>query len=185
MSGEDLVRFGSPTLAGLKTGSLMSCPYDSKSETLAQIRLLNNILVPKGLCLYPLKFGKLRVLVYLFRPKMLEKDLNNEKAMEILKKAGYTSMNYSMCMMELIKRLKNFEKTSFPHEIGLFLSYPPEDVEGFIENKAKDYKIIGTWKVYGDEVMAKKKFDSYKKCTDIYCKQWYRDTDLSRLAVKI
>ena len=24
----------------------------------------------------------------------------------------------------------------FPHEIGLFLGYPPEDVSGFIENRA-------------------------------------------------
>ena len=49
----------------------------------------------------------------------------------------------------LIERLQNRE--DFPHEIGLFLSYPPEDVQGFIDNRAHNYKRICAWKVYGDE----------------------------------
>lgn len=44
----------------------------------------------------------------------------------------------------------------FPHEVGLFLGYPPEDVEGFIENKARSCKITGYWKVYSDEEKAKR-----------------------------
>ena len=35
----------------------------------------------------------------------------------------------------LIKRLN--EDAEFPHEIGLFPGYPPEDVRGFIENRAE------------------------------------------------
>ena len=30
-----------------------------------------------------------------------------------------------------------FPSGEFPHEVGLFLGYPPEDVRGFIENHAK------------------------------------------------
>ena len=44
----------------------------------------------------------------------------------------------------------------FPHEVGLFLGYPPEDVEGFIENKACSCKLTGYRKVYSDEEKAKK-----------------------------
>ena len=50
----------------------------------------------------------------------------------------------------------------FPHEIGLFLSYPPEDVLGFILNKACNHKCIGCWKVYGDEQAAKTSFEGTK-----------------------
>ena len=36
----------------------------------------------------------------------------------------------------------------FPHEIGLLLGYPPEDVSGFIENGGKNFLCSGYWKVY-------------------------------------
>lgn len=50
----------------------------------------------------------------------------------------------------------------FPHEIGLFLGYPLEDVQGFIENRAEGYKCVGCWKVYGDEEYAKQEFRAIK-----------------------
>ena len=31
----------------------------------------------------------------------------------------------------------------FPHEIGIFLGYPLEDVVGFIENQGKNYTCSG------------------------------------------
>ena len=39
--------------------------------------------------------------------------------------------------------------------MGLFLSYPPEDVKGFIAHRANDFKCAGLWKVYGDEEKAR------------------------------
>lgn len=35
MSEEVIVKYCSPTLAGIKTGSLFSCSYDSKNEVYA------------------------------------------------------------------------------------------------------------------------------------------------------
>ena len=49
--------------------------------------------------------------------------------------------------------------------MGLFLGYPPEDVRGFIENRAAGCKLIGCWKVYGDVDAAKEKFASFERCT--------------------
>ena len=73
----------------------------------------------------------------------------------------------------------------FPHEIGLFLSYPPEDVKGFIENRAANYKLSGLWKVYGDEKKAKELFAKYKKCTDIYCERYEAGCGIAELAVAV
>ena len=56
-------------------------------------------------------------------------------------------------MGTLIRRLQ--DEAEFPHEIGLFLSYPPEDVQGFIDHHARDFKLSGLWKVYGDEAYAR------------------------------
>lgn len=62
-----------------------------------------------------------------------------------------------------LKRLeKRFRKDSFPHEIGLFLGYPLEDVRGFIANKGRNSKYTGEWKVYGNLNTALRLFQSYQ-----------------------
>ena len=75
MSEEILVRQGAPTLAGIKTGSLFPCPCEDKEALFADIRRLNRLLVPKGLCLLPIRFLKGQVLLYLYRPSELRRDL--------------------------------------------------------------------------------------------------------------
>ena len=91
MSEEILVRQGAPTLAGIKTGSLFPCPCEDKEALFADIRRLNRLLVPKGLCLLPIRFLKGQVLLYLYRPSELRRDLENEQAAEILHHAGYNA----------------------------------------------------------------------------------------------
>lgn len=73
----------------------------------------------------------------------------------------------------------------FPHEIGLFLGYPPEDVCGFIENRAGGYKCVGEWKVYGDADKAKEIFAKYRKCTEVYCAQFAQGKSIERLTVAV
>ena len=41
-------------------------------------------------------------------------------------------------------------KEWFPHEMGLLLGYPPEDVEGFILQNGRNALCSGYWKVYED-----------------------------------
>ena len=41
---------------------------------------------------------------------------------------------------------KGDESGEFPHEVGLFLSYPPEDVKGFIAHRANDFQVRGALK---------------------------------------
>ena len=69
---------------------------------------------------------------------------------------------------------KGDESGEFPHEVGLFLSYPPED-----------FKCTGPWKVYGDEGKARSLFAKYKKCTEIYCALWQSGSKLEQLAVAV
>ena len=60
----------------------------------------------------------------------------------------------------------------FPHEMGLFLGYPPEDVRGFWENGGRNYKYSGVWKVYSDDVEgARAAFRRYSRCRDAICKR--------------
>ena len=181
MPEEYLVRNCAPTLAGLKTGSLFTCPYTSKEQLISSLRCMNCRLRPKGLRLIPLRFSEEKALLYLFRPKHLSEDLSDASAAELLKQEGYDPENYKSCILHLCHKLR--EQAEFPHEIGLFLGYPPEDVCGFIENQSCNCKCMGCWKVYGDEEAARKKFAQYKKCTRVYCDRLAHGGRLERLAV--
>ena len=130
-----------------------------------------------------MRFGQQRVLLYLYRPAVLKQDLQDELARQVLEQEGYPGSSCGKCLARLIKKLR--EEQEFPHEIGLFLSYPPEDVKGFIDNHAGNYKLSGIWKVYGDVEKAQQLFRQYKKCTDIYCSLWKKGSRMDQLAVAI
>lgn len=181
MFEEWIIRQCAPTLAGMKTGSLFTCPYESKQQVMNELRQFNKRLVPKGLRLLPLRFSKRRVLIYLFRPSNLQRDLVDAAAVSILKKHGYHDIRVEPCVCQLMERFQSGDY--FPHEVGLFLGYPPEDVCGFIENRASGHKCAGYWKVYGDEAAAQRTFEKYKKCTKVYCAQWAQGASIERLTV--
>lgn len=178
---ELMVLHGSPTMAGLKTGSLFNCPIEEPEMLTAGIRRLNRRLVSRGICLLLLQVTGTRALLYLYRPARLKVDLAHRTAERILAANGYPVGHVERCIVTLIRRLRGEE--SFPHEIGLFLGYPPEDVEAFIRNGAAGAKLVGTWKVYGDVEAAKCQFAQYKKCTKLYCRIFQQDYSLDRLIV--
>ena len=177
MSEELIVRHCAPTLANPKTGSLFVCPITDRPSFFSSLRSLNELLVPKGLRALPLRIREYSALIYLYRPSRLKKDLEDPAAIKILQDHGYSC--YGKCLPKLIERVRASEE--FPHEIGLFLGYPPEDVQGFLDHRP--CKCSGCWKVYGDENKAKKTFDLYKKCERVYCQQLARGIDIKRLTV--
>lgn len=185
MSENYLVRFAAPTLAGLKSGNLFTCPYESREALKAEIRSYNSVLAPKGIILTVMRWSADRALIYVFRPGMLQKDLSDRDAVQLLLEAGYqSSSSLSQCLRRLRERL-NDRKEEFPHEVGLFLSYPPEDVRGFIEHRDTGCVEVGTWRVYGDVETARIKFRQFKKCTDSYLKRAEMGVPLDRLAVTV
>ena len=181
MSVDDLIRHGAPTLAGIKTGNLFPCAFASRAELAEDLHRLNRVLVPRGLRLVPLRLADGRALLYLFRPDALSRDLDRAESRRILRRAGYPGPGQRACLRELTRRLRAGE--SFPHEIGLFLGYPPEDVEGFIDHRGRGFKCAGCWKVYGDEAAARRRFAAYRSCTANYCLRRSRGAGLERLAV--
>ena len=182
MSEELAVRCCAPTLASLKTGSLFTCRSVSCRALHESIRNLNRRLGRKGLRVIPLRYRNGVGLVYVFRPSKLSKDLKHETACQLLSARGYPCGDANRCVMQLMNRLA--QQDDFPHEIGLFLGYPPEDVDGFIHRK-NECKCCGRWKVYGDVQAAQRTFDQYKKCTDLYLKQLANGRQIEKLTVAV
>ena len=181
MSEELLVKHCAPTLVGLKTGNMFLHDFETMEDEHNSLRGINSKLAGKGIRAIPLRKFNGKTLVYVYRPSKLKKDLNNEQAITILQNMGYFDENVNVCIRNLVKRFK--ENEDFPHEIGLFLGYPPEDVCGFINNSGSGYKCVGCWKVYGDANKAKKTFDKYERCRKVCTSLIEKGYGLEKIAV--
>jgi hypothetical protein len=178
-----LIEFCAPTLASLKVGSLF-CYQFSSQETLArQVAQVRRQLQGTGVCLSLLRVRGDRALTYLWRRSQLENVLLEPEIQHFLQAYGYLASD----PLEAISRLRQRIATtdSFPHEIGVFLGYPLEDVQGFICNRGQNCKCTGCWKVYGDAQSAQKKFAQYKKCHRIYKRRWQEGSSLRKLTVAV
>lgn len=182
MSDRDLVLYGSSTLAGIKTGSLFNAQCGSPDNLYREIRAYNDRLYPYGLRLKALRVHEHTVLLYLYRETFLKQRIADPRVWEILKKNGYEQRDCAGCLDVLNQRIRN--NAEFPHEIGLFLGYPVDDVDGFIRHKGKDCRYMGYWKVYGNVEQAKSMFDKYQNCQRIYQDRLARGIPLEKLAVK-
>lgn len=176
-----LIEHCSPTLASIKTASLFSIKYSSETELQKAIEYWNLSFSDKGVELITLKKSEGCALIYVCRKNKLSEDLNKIGVLEFLKNYGYKSADVDECIESLKLRLQSGDK--FPHEIGIFLSYPLGDVIGFIENAGQNSKCSGCWKVYCNECEAVKAFAKYKKCKDVYMRLWKQGRSVQQLTV--
>ena len=147
MSEELFVSQSAPTLAGIKTGNLFTAEFVNHEIAMDEIRQLNVSLTPKGVRVIPLRESKNRMLIYVYRPNCLQVDFTNEDLLEMLRNLKYPVSNPERCIVCLAQRLRECEV--FPHEIGLFLGYPPEDVKGLLRIRLRIIKLLEHGKYMG------------------------------------
>lgn len=152
----------SATLKGVKCASLFNCAYETKGKLVNEVINMNHKLAQKGIHMMILSYpSEGRALIYVFRPSLLQKQLEEEKTRSLMEQLGYCDHRIGCCLNVLQKKLQGYQE--FPHEIGCFLGYPTEDVIGFMNHEKCVY--YGTWKVYKNVEKAKKLFTLYDKCT--------------------
>lgn len=176
-----LIDHCSPTLANLKTANLFSCRYSSQEQLAAQVLGWHRALEPKGVCLRLLRAKSGCALIYVYRPQRLACDLCKPGVPEFLAREGYTNLSPDAALEHLSQRLCT--QDAFPHEIGLFLSYPLGDVQGFIDNGGAHYKCSGCWKVYCNECETAKLFAKYQKCRGVYWRLFSGGRSILQLTV--
>lgn len=163
-----LAYHAAPTLLGAKSSSLLSLSTEDQDVD-GNIEYFNRKTAEKRIVCRILCRCKSRVLLLVCNDRLLEKRLADDNVRQLLCQYGYANCG-NVC--EYIAHLS--ERTSangdFPHEIGAFLDYPIEDVTGFIENKGKNYKLCGLWKVYGNVENAERIFAGYNSCRSFLCK---------------
>lgn len=182
MPEEALLEYCSPTLAGIKTANLMNIPFPDQSTAEQAVLEMEEILAEKGICVKLFQYARGRALIYLYRPHLLLQDFASDEVREFMMSIGYTQIDPEQCLEVLGNRIRSDAR--FPHEIGVFLGYPIEDVKGFIHHRDKDCKWTGLWRVYGDVEHAKRTVRKYDNCTRIFWENWDRGKRVKDLAVK-
>ncbi|MDE5884395.1 MAG: DUF3793 family protein [Oscillospiraceae bacterium] len=157
-----------PSLLGIKCANLVSL---KKSDFHVQehIACFNQKTAVKNLKMRILCSYTDRVLIFIYSEKLLEKQL--VQCRSILMEYGYPEyLTIENALSMLSAHMQNSrDHHEFPHEIGIFLGYPIEDVLGFIENHGENYVFSGYWKVYGNAEQARHTFSNYDKCRTFLC----------------
>lgn len=155
-----------PALAGIKPSNLVSCP--KTDELPYEIDALNRRMNCKDIYLKTVCECQRRVLVMVYRKRKLEAHLEKSENSDFLKKCGYRPGSAENYIKQLEKRMK-FD--SFPHEIGVFLGYPINDIDCFIKNNGAGCIFSGDWKVYNNPEQARRIFERYKACRKAVMRQ--------------
>lgn len=173
---EKIVQHCAETLQGIKAASLFVLPLDFGSQHVGQqacaaLSCCRTRLATHGIHMIPLTRLKTGIVLYLYRPYMLARILEQPGVRAFLQQAGYSSSDTSACVAQLRQRVRYAThkrscpmKCAYPHEIGVFLGYPLADVIGFIENEGKNYLLCGCWKVYANAEEASETFHALKEC---------------------
>lgn len=176
-----LIENCAPTLAGLKCANLFNYFHEGELIVREELEEMNDLLNGKGVFVDVLAWKDKSALVYVYRTSMLDEVLNKPRVPQFLKKYGYVTNEIDDCLKNLKCRLSDFD--CFPHEIGIFLGYPLEDVYGFIKNKGKNCECCGVWKVYCNKEEKNLLFEKFQKCKEVYTKVFYEGREFARMIV--
>lgn len=162
-----------PVISGIKISNLLTIPAKSLRElsvVLKKTELSFRILYP----------GRERLVILIYRETELKEYLEREEVMAFIYKCGYETSDISKIFPVFVKRYMRYMelKQDFPHELGLFLGYPIEDVEGFIKENGKNYLYSGYWKVYKDTELKIRLFKDYERVQTEIVRLLYEGLDI-------
>ena len=179
-----LIEHCSPTLVGLKPASLFRFQPADTREFVRTFLALRSQLEGAGLRLATLgarrRAGASPPSAPGERPQMVLLEGRADQA--FLRSMGYAPWTgLRDCLRQLASRL--CLQAEFPHEIGVFLGYPLDDVKGFIRHKGRNYTYCGCWKCYGDPQAARRRFGGFRRCTETFRRRYAAGTPIIQLVV--
>ena len=106
-----------------------------------------------------LRKGENSIVVLIYNRQVLSTYLNKRDNLMFLEKIGYNTN----CSLEqaLNKLQERYNIYNCPHELGVFLGYPLDDVIDFMECSNKKCIMCGYWKVYNNQERATETFKLY------------------------
>lgn len=151
-----------PTIYKKKAANIFSIQNIDDFNLTAVINEYEKILNYLNLKLCVLCTREKNTLFYIYSEKALLRIISTPKIKNFLKSHGYNEFSVEKALNFLISRFDSC--IEFPHEIGIFLDYPLEDVKSFIQNKGQNFLHCGCWKVYHNPDDAIYIFKQYEQC---------------------
>lgn len=150
-----------PLISGLKVSNLLI--ISAEDEALVRV-----ILRRSGISSFRLLRTGEKVTFLLFRKNPLEAYLKQQEVEAMLAEAGYAELSLGNILSTFQKRYAHYMSAGgrFPHEMGLLLGYPAEDVKGFVENEGKNFLYSGYWKVYADVEEKRRLFQKFENAKE-------------------
>lgn len=113
------------------------------------------------------KTSKGKILL-IYDPQLVQQVLSQKQVREFLINIGYTCLETEKAISYLVKR---YEKYHCPHELGIFLGIPLQDVKDFINCSPRECMFCGYWKVYNNLDSALKTFRVYDLAKEMMLNQ--------------
>lgn len=151
-----------PLIVGLRISTLFIVAN-------CDVRKICTLLRGSALSYYVIHRTADKTTMLLFHRKKLEAYFSNSGVEKFLQDAGYTKFQLREIMFGFGKRYADYRcgKSGFPHELGLLLGYPLEDVEGYIKNNGENALFTGCWKVYAHEEEKRRLFRMFELAKEI------------------
>lgn len=169
-----------PALAGIKPACLVCCAHKDYPELTELIALHNAALNSDDIYFDTLYNNEAYALLLVYRRRTLSCHLLQEEQCAFLGQAGYPQSSLDDCLIVLKQRLQR-HAGEFPHEIGVFLGYPPQDIAAFCRHRGQHYLIDGYWKVYQNVQEAHAIFCRYDRCRNSLCRHIDRGLSIRQL----
>lgn len=156
-----------PVITGMKISNLLIIQNQ-------YLRQISKLLSCSKISYYVLYASKEKATVLLYDRKKLVNYIAGEKVRLFFRESGYEDFEPEAVFRRLRKRYEIYRQNDaeternrlFPHELGLLLGYPLEDVQGFIQNGGKNSLYTGYWKVYYNVPLKKALFLQYERAKE-------------------
>ncbi|MNI40019.1 hypothetical protein D3C73_942180 [compost metagenome] len=173
----------SPVIAGIKPSSTITLTRGAKGLYNLWQSMGKNFLDEIGLKSINLREDEKSLVALVYNENALEDTLSQECNLNFLEDIGYCREDKIDDLLSgLISRYK---EVHCPHELGIFLGIPLEDVKAFMECTRENCLMCGYWKVYGDKEKATRIFNHYDKSKDIAMKGIMKGVTLNNIIYDI
>ncbi len=115
-----------------------------------------------------LRKAQASIILYIYDSTQTEAIMQNFEILKFLHNLGYPMSSHFGDFVDMLVR--RYAKYNCPHELGIFLGIPLDDVIDFMHCTDKPCMLCGYWQVYNDIDTAKEIFASYDKAkNDMLC----------------
>ena len=143
-----------PVIGAVKPASMVRLPRDELGR--AWISWGEEICRTLDLSAVILRQYQAGLLLLLYRRRMLRRALKGPSGRRLGSLSYPVESGLDSCLAYLAGRFA--DPARFPHEVGIFLGYPLEDVIAFCAGKSSPHDCRGYWKVYHRPEKAKRAF---------------------------